>query len=105
MLKTNIFICFYLFIAQITCATEPIEKIDLLAQKMFYQSYFSCRYTVKTTYEKAFVGNNKKPEGMNSLKIGNIRCQFNSFSYLEKIDEFKTNSDGKHVLNMIYNRR
>lgn len=104
MLKTNIFICFYLFIAQITCATEPIEKIDSLAQKMFYQSYFSCRYTVKTTYEKAFVGNNKKPEGMNSLKIGNIRCQFNSFSYLEKIDEFKTNSDGKHVLNMQINK-
>ena len=104
MLKAKLFICFYLFIAQITCATEPIGKIGLMAQKMFYQSYFSCRYTVKTTYEKAFVGNNKKPADMNFLKIGNIRCQFNSFSYLEKIDEYKANSDAKYVSNMQINK-
>lgn len=104
MLKTNIFICLYLFIVQITCATEPIEKIGAIAQKMFYQSYFSCRYTVKTTYEKAFVGNNNKPEDMNFLKIGNVRCQFNRFSYLEKIDEYKVNSDGKYLLRMQLNK-
>ncbi len=104
MLKTNIFICLYLFIVQITCATEPIEKIGAIAQKMFYQSYFSCRYTVKTTYEKAFVGNNNKLEDMNFLKIGNVRCQFNRFSYLEKIDEYKVNSDGKYLLRMQLNK-
>lgn len=104
MLKINLFICFYLFIVQITCATESIEKIGIIAQKMFYQSYFSCKYTVKSTYEEAFWGNNKKPENANLLKIGNIKCRFNSFSYLEKIDEYKANSDGKYVLNMQINK-
>jgi len=59
---------------------------------------------VKSTYEEAFWGNNKKPENANLLKIGNIKCRFNSFSYLEKIDEYKANSDGKYVLNMQINK-
>lgn len=104
MLKIKPFICFYLFIVQITCATESIEEIGLMAQKMFYQNYFSCKYTVKSTYEEAFFGNNKKLGNSNLLKIGNIKCQFKDFSYLEEIDEYKANSNGKYVLNTQINK-